>query len=54
MFIIIIIINIIIIIKISRQCNAGREWYTNYQSEDPRHTKPTHWEKEETQKTVKD
>ena len=33
---------IIIIIKKGQQCKAGREWYTPYQSEDPRHTIPTY------------
>ena len=32
---IIIIITIIIIKKKDRQCKAEREWYTQYQSEDP-------------------
>ena len=43
---------IIIIIKIGWECKNGREWQTSYQSEDPSHTKPTDWEKE--QKTVED
>ena len=38
---------IIIIIKKGRQCTAEREWYTNYQSEDPSPTIPTYRQKEE-------
>ena len=38
---------IIIIIKKSQQCKAGREWYTQYQSEDPSPTIPTYRQKEE-------
>ena len=37
-----IIIIIIIIIKKGKQCKAGREWYTPYQSEDPSPTIPTY------------
>ena len=39
--------SIIIIIKKSKQCKAGREWYTPYQSEDPSPTIPTYRQKEE-------
>ena len=39
--------NIIIIIKKGRQCKAGRESYTPYQSEDPSLTTPTYRQKEE-------
>ena len=52
--IIIIIIMIIIIIKKGRQCKAGRERLTPYQSEDPNPTIPTHRRKEELRKTVGD
>ena len=38
---------IIIIMKKSQQCKAGREWYTPYQSEDPSPTIPTYRQKEE-------
>ena len=38
---------IIIIIKKGQQCNARREWYTPYQSEDPSPTIPTYRQKEE-------
>ena len=41
------IIIIIIIIKKGRQCKAGRESYTPYQSEDPSLTTPTYRQKEE-------
>ena len=50
----IIIIIIIIIIRKGRQCKAGRERLTPYQSEDPNPTKPTHRMKEEKLKTVGD
>ena len=36
-----------IIIKKGRQCEAEREWYTPYQSEDPSPTMPTYRQKEE-------
>ena len=49
----IIIIIFIIIIK-GRQCKAGRERLTPYQSEDPNPTTPTHRKKEEKGKTVGD
>ena len=49
-----IIIIIIIIIKRGRQCKAGRERLTPYQSEDPNPTTPTHRKKEEKGKTVGD
>ena len=45
-----IIIIIIIIIKTGRQCNAEREWYTPYQSEDLSPTTPTYRQKEEKRK----
>ena len=45
---------IIIIIKKGRQCKAGRERLTLYQSEDPSPTIPTHRKKEEKGKTVED
>ena len=48
-----IIIIIIIIIK-GRQCKAGRERLTSYQSEDPNPTTPTHRIKEEKGKTAGD
>ena len=41
------IIIIIIIIKKGQQCEAGREWYTPYKSEDPSPTIPTYRQKEE-------
>ena len=41
-----IIASSLIIIKKGRQCKAKREWYTPYQSEDPRHTIPTYRQKE--------
>ena len=43
---------IIIIIKRSWQCKAGRELLTPYQSEDPNPTTPTHRKKEEKGRTV--
>ena len=46
--------NIIIIIKRGWQCKAGRERLTQYQSEDPNPTTPTHRKKEEKGKTVGD
>ena len=49
-----IIIIIIIIIRKGRQCKAGRERLTPYQSEDPNPTTPTHRMKEEKGKTVGD
>ena len=49
------IIIITIIIKKGRQCKAGREPLTPYQSEDPSHTIPlTHRMKEEKGKAVGD
>ena len=45
---------IIIIIRKGRQCKAGREQLTPYQSEDPNPTTPTHRIKEEKGKTVGD
>ena len=45
---------IIIIIRKGRQCKAGRERLTPYQSEDPNPTTPTHRMKEEKGKTVGD
>ena len=45
---------IIIIIRKVRQCKAGRERLTPYQSEDPNPTTPTHRMKEEKGKTVGD
>ena len=45
---------IIVIIKRGRQCKAGRERLTPYQSEDPKPTTPTHRKKEEKGKTVVD
>ena len=45
---------IIIIIKRSWQCKAGRERLTPYQSEDPNPTTPTHRKKEEKGKTEGD
>ena len=45
---------IIIIIKKGRQCKAGRERLTPYQSEEPNPTTPTHRMKEEKGKTVGD
>ena len=45
---------IIIIIRKGRQCKAGRERLTPYQSEDPNPTAPTHRIKEEKGKTVGD
>ena len=48
----IIIIIIIIIIRKGRQCKAGRERLTPYQSEDPNPTTTTHRMKEEKGKTV--
>ena len=50
----IVIIIIIIIIRKGRQCKAGRERLTPYQSEDPNPTTPTHRMKEERGKTVGD
>ena len=38
---------IIIIMKIGRQCKAGRVWYTLYQSEDQSPTIPIFWQQEE-------
>ena len=49
-----IIINIIIIIKKTWQCKAGRERLTSYQSEDPNPTTPTHRMKEDKEKTAGD
>ena len=46
--------SIIIIIRKGRQCKAGRERLTPYQSEDPNPTTPTHRMKEEKGKTVED
>ena len=43
---------IIIIIRKGRQCKAGRERLTPYQSEDPNPTTQTHRMKEEKGKTV--
>ena len=43
-----------IIIRNGRQCKAGRERLTPYQSEDPNPTTPTHRMKEEKGKTVGD
>ena len=48
------IIIIINIIRKGRQCKAGRERLTPYQSEDPNPTTPTHRMKEEKGKTVGD
>ena len=48
------IIIIIIINRKGRQCKAGRERLTPYQSEDPNPTTPTHRMKEEKGKTVGD
>ena len=48
------IIIIIIIVRKGRQCKAGRERLTAYQSEDPNPTTPTHRMKEEKGKTVGD
>ena len=45
---------IIIIIRKGRQCKAGREPLTPYQSEDPNPTTPTHRMKEKKGKTVGD
>ena len=45
---------IIIIIKRCWQRKAGRERLTQYQSEDPNPTTPTHRKKEEKGKTVGD
>ena len=45
---------IIIIIKIDRQCKAGRRRLTPYQSEDPTPTPPTYRGKEEKGKIVED
>ena len=45
---------IIIIIRKGRQCKAGRERLTPYQSEDPNPTTPTHRMKKEKGKTVGD
>ena len=45
---------LIIIIKKSRQCKAGRELITPYQFVDPNPTIPTHRRKEEIGKTVGD
>ena len=47
---IIIIIIIIIIIKKGRQCKAGRDWYTPYQSEDPSPTISTNTERRESER----
>ena len=49
-----IIIIIIIIIRNGRQCKAGRERLTPYQSEDPNPTTPTHRMREEKGKTEGD
>ena len=46
--------SIIIIIRKGRQCKAGRERLTPYQSEDPNPTIPTYRMKEEKGKTVGD
>ena len=43
-----------IIIRKGRQCKAGRERLTPYESEDPNPTTPTHRMKEEKGKTVGD
>ena len=48
------ILIIVIIIRKGRQCKAGRERLTPYQSEDPNPTTPTHTMKEEKGKTVGD
>ena len=48
------IIHFIIIIRKGRQCKAGRERLTPYQSQDPNPTTPTHRMKEEKGKTVGD
>ena len=48
------VIIIIIIIRKGRQCKAGRERLTPYQSEDPNLTTLTHRMKEEKGKTVED
>ena len=48
------VIIIIIIIRKGRQCKAGRERLTPYQSEDPNPTTPTHRMKEEKGKMVGD
>ena len=45
---------IIIIIRKGRQCKAGRERLTQYQSEDSNPTTPTHRMEEEKWKTVGD
>ena len=45
---------IIIIIRKGRQCKAGRERLTPYQSEDPNPTTPTHRMKEDKGKAVGD
>ena len=47
-------IMMIIVIKGGRQCKAGRERFTPYQSNDPRPTKPTSGMKEVKGKTVED
>ena len=41
------VIIIIIIVKKGRQCKAEREWYTQYQYEDPSPTIPTYRQNEE-------
>ena len=48
------VFNLIIIIRKGRQCKAGRERLTPYQSEDPNPTIQTHRMKEEKGKTVED
>ena len=44
--------HIMIIIKRGRQCKAGREWFTPYQSKDSSPTIPTYRKKEEKGKTL--
>ena len=51
---IVIIIIILIIIKKDRQCKAGRERLTPYQSEEPSPTLPTYRGKDEKGKIVED
>ena len=38
---------LLLLFKKGRQCKAGREWLTPYQSEDPNPTVPTYRKKEE-------
>ena len=49
-----VVIIITIIIRKGRQCKAGRERLTPYQSEDPNPTTPKHRMKKEKGKTVGD